>query len=63
MEEKSKTKETTVCPHCEGFGYLESDTVPGGPCNVCCGSGWLTKSQLDEWEMDNTSLDGFDVGW
>ena len=63
MERKHNTDETTVCPHCEGYGYLNSDTVPGGPCNVCGGSGWLTKSQLEEWEIENNPFERMDEGW
>ena len=48
MEGKHHTDETIICPHCKGYGYLEADAIPVGPCNVCEGSGWLTKSQLEE---------------
>lgn len=63
MERKHDTDETTVCPHCEGSGYMDSDTIPEGPCNGCESSGWLTKSQLEEKETENSPFEGMDEEW
>ncbi len=52
-EEGKKQGEAIICPHCEGYGFQKAESVSGSPCITCCGSGWLTKSQLEEWELEN----------
>jgi hypothetical protein len=47
VENEHKSNEPIICPHCDGYGYLGDGEMPG-PCITCGGSGWLTKSQLEE---------------
>ena len=52
-KETNAKDESIVCPFCKGYGYLNDSTSPGSPCSTCGGSGWLTMSQLDQWEFEN----------
>jgi len=59
MEEKESSDKAIICPHCEGHGYQDAD-IPLSPCITCGASGWLTKSELEEWEAENSPVDWMD---
>ncbi len=60
VNEKEETGETIICPICDGYGYLDEDMAQGSPCTACCGSGSLTKSCLEEWEIENSPVEWTD---
>lgn len=51
--------EAMICPYCSGYGFLDAGPIPS-PCVTCGGSGWLTKSVLEEWEADNSTDEWMD---
>jgi len=58
-DDKHESSEVILCPYCKGYGYLEGTTIPG-PCVTCGASGWLTESELAEWEKENKPVEWMD---
>ena len=54
IEKKPESDECMICPHCDGYGYQGDGEMPGGHCIACGDSGLVTKSQLEEWEAENS---------